>query len=574
MFKMKTISGHYGHVFHLDHNNRTIIPNNCVQERLLRNYYPVIAGGEVPFALPDLRFEDEMWAEYYRLLDVYWKEREKVKAEEYDRLMRRLRALQRYRPYWRVEHGGVVGITICLLFIPLMIATEIAYERKRDEAIEAWETFNNEQFIRDMMFIADKNSLRDALRSYDLQEGTNALHMMDATVKDMARLAEDLVNASDKYVIPSIAKPRFATLEEIYDKLYDPAFQVFQAKQRPCRRYDGTYLEYIREQERKEIIKKSQNKNNRNRKMTEAFEIVFGIGDMDNTGYDAAWNDAMKSEALLKDFCDHLLQQKNICFVTTKELERPNWQPPFNNGLIILNLGMHGDEATPGIHLTCIPYARNCKRGPTVQPSISRAFTGMGYPSTWKEKLDENGNPIPKKDRNGKTILNEDGSIRYQKEPDGQGVLDWIEDQKRWIQKDMLKRYGWEREYKGSHPRGNLSIPDYKVARAEERKQEIERQINMMIVDFAHKVDTKINRLYGSVEKVWRDPNEWNNIIHYLNTCTDDEYEELYERARAHLASLPQRERDYAKQALDSIIKNARTDTTNQNTNIEAKERG
>ena len=218
MFQMKIISGHYGHVFHLDHNNRTIIPNNCVQERLLRNYYPVIAGGEVPFALPDLRFEDEMWAEYYRLLDVYWKEREKVKAEEYDRLMRRLRALLRYRPYWRVEHGGVLGITICLLFLPLMIATEIAYERKRDEAIEAWETFNNEQFIRDMMFIADKNSLRDALRSYDSQEGTNALHMMDATVKDMARLAEDLVNASDKYVIPSITKPRFATLEEIFSE--------------------------------------------------------------------------------------------------------------------------------------------------------------------------------------------------------------------------------------------------------------------------------------------------------------------------------------------------------------------
>ena len=192
MFKMKTISGHYGPVFHLDHNNRTFIPNNCVQERLLRNYYPVLAGGEVPFALPDLRFDDELWAEYHRLVAVYWHDREQVKVEEYERLMRRLREFQRYRPYWRLDHGGVLGIAICLIFLPLMIVTEIAHEQRRDEAIEAWESFNNDQFVRDMMFLADRNSLRDALQSYDLQKGTNMLRMMDATVKDMASLARDL----------------------------------------------------------------------------------------------------------------------------------------------------------------------------------------------------------------------------------------------------------------------------------------------------------------------------------------------------------------------------------------------
>ena len=244
--------------------------------------------------------------------------------------------------------------TICLL--PLIIANEITYERRYDEAIEVWEYFRQEQFARDMMFLVQKNSLWDALRSYDLQSGTNKLRMLDNTVKDMARLAGNLVNASDKIVIPPAGKLRFATLEEIYDKLYESSFRAFQDKQRPCRRYEGTYLQYIREQERKEIRKKAQNKNSRNRKMTEAFEIVFGIGDMDNTGYDAAWNDAMKSEELLKDFCDQLLQQRNMCFVTTKELETPGWKPPFHNGLIILNLAMHGDEATPGIHLTCIPY--------------------------------------------------------------------------------------------------------------------------------------------------------------------------------------------------------------------------
>lgn len=298
--------------------------------------------------------------------------------------------------------------------------------------------------------------------------------------------------------------------------------------------------------------------------MTEAFEIVFGIGDMDNTGYDAAWNDAIKSEELLKAFCDHLLQQKNMCFVTSQELETPGWRPPFHNGLLILNLAMHGDEATPGIHLTCVPYFRNCKRGLAVQPSGSRAFTGMGYPSTWKDILAEKGNRIPKKDRNGEIIHNKDGSIRYKKEPDGQGVLDWIEDQKNWIQKEMLRRYDWEREYKESHPRGNLSTPDYKVARAEERRREIEEQSESIMVRFIQHIDEQIDRLDESVDQVWQDTHEWNNIVRYLKTCSEDEYVSLYERARDHLNYLPKQEKNKMLMSLESIIHKAQDDVSQQ----------
>lgn len=564
MITMKTISGHYGSAYNVDHNNRTFIPNNCVLERLDRNYYPVIAGGEVSFALTDIRFPNELWDEYHRLLAAYWHDRALAEAEEYELLIRKLRELQHYRPYWRLYDSGALGVALALLFIPLMIACENANKRRRDEAIEAWECFQNEQFVRDMMFIADRNSLRDALRSYDIEKGTNMLRMMDSTVKDMARLAGDLYNTCDWYVFPQNVKPRFATIEEIYAKLYEPGFREFQSKQRPCRRYDGTYLQYIREQERQEIQKRAQNKNNRNRKMTEAFEIVFGIGDMDNTGYDAAWSDAMKSEKLLKEFCDHLMQQKNISFVTTKELENPGWQPPFQNGLLVLNLAMHGDEATPGVHLTCIPYSRGCKRGPAVQPSISRAFAGMGYPSTWKEVLDDNGKPIPKKNRNGEVMHNKDGSVRYKKEPDGEGVLDWIEDQKQWIQKEMLRRYDWTREYKGSHPRGNLSVPDYKVARAEERFREIERQMDAIMISVTQRIDEQINRLDESVDEAWNDTHEWNNIIRYLKTCPEEEYDKLYKRARNFLDGLPQQESARAKQMLDDMIHQAQLKTTIQ----------
>ena len=177
--------------------------------------------------------------------------------------------------------------------------------------------------------------------------------------------------------------------------------------------------------------------------------------------------------------------------------------------------------------------------------------------------LDENGEPIPKKNRNGEIIHNKDGSIRYKKEPDGQGVLDWIENQKQWIQREMVRRYDWTREYKGAHPRGNLSIPDYKVARAEERRKEIERQIDTMMTGFTQHIDEQIERLDESVDQVWQDTHEWNNIIRYLKTCPDDEYEALYERARKHLDALPQQEKMHAKQALDEMIQQSKVKADN-----------
>lgn len=145
--------------------------------------------------------------------------------------------------------------------------------------------------------------------------------------------------------------------------------------------------------------------------------------------------------------------------VTTKELDDPEWKPPFRCGLIAVNLVTHCDEATPGVHFTFIPYARNCKWGPEAQVVLGKALAGMGYPSEWVEVLDEQGDKILKLDRSGNVIHERDGSIRYKKQPQGQGLIDWIEDQKQWLADKMLCCYGWEREYEGSQPWGNLSTP-------------------------------------------------------------------------------------------------------------------
>lgn len=118
----------------------------------------------------------------------------------------------------------------------------------------------------------------------------------------------------------------------------------------------------------------------------------------------------------------------------------------------------------------------------------------------------------------------------------------------------MARRYDWEREYKGAHPRGNLSIPDYKVARAEERRQEIEKRINTMINYVRQHLDSQIERLDESVDKVWENAGDMEMVIRYLNTCPTAERNQLLEYVQKRLDNLPQQERNRAKLALESII--------------------
>lgn len=457
---------------------------------------------------------------------------------------------------------GAYRSPFAILCLPLLIAYGVKLELDYNEEMRKIENemkdFEVELFIEDMTMKAYKNSIRMGLRDYDRERGTRYLEQMDRVVSKMAELANDMENRELRYEMNHDQRSRFATIDEIYDKLYEPAFREFQDRQRPCRRYEGTYLEYIREGQSRERRKKQQNKNVKIRATAEAIEIVFGIGDRDNTGYNYVPNDAKKSEVLLKDYCDHLMtNQPNICVVTTRELEDPTWQPPFKHGLIVLNLTVHADEDTPGIHLTCIPYSRDCKRGPTVQASLGRTMTGMGYPSTWKDVRDENGERIPKRNRNGEVVLNKDGSVRYQQEPDKQGIIDWIEEQKQWLQAEMLRRYDWHREYKGSHPRGNLSTPDYKIARAKERQEEIEKQVEGVLRNATERIEKLLRMLNSSAEYVYRNDDNGTFLVHYINSCSDEEYERIIQQAEEYMMNMSRNEKIKVHQALSEIIRNA-----------------
>ncbi len=54
---------------------------------------------------------------------------------------------------------------------------------------------------------------------------------------------------------------------------------------------------------------------------------------------------------------------------------------------------------------------------------------------------------------------------------------DWVENQKAVLQDMLLKEFGWERFYKGSNPRENLTLSDYRREKAAEMAEEEERKL-------------------------------------------------------------------------------------------------
>lgn len=542
--KLKTISGHYDTAISLDHNNRAFSPSNVDPCRTQNNFNVVRAGFAATDDFPEWGDMRQLWTDYRALTEAYWRE---YKANQ-EVLYQRIRQLERdawiRRHHYQREDNFLIDL-VKLLLMPLIVATSVYREVKLHREINElkMERFINKICAEDFRY--HQVSLREALRAKDREKGTLLLQQMDGYVRMSERIVQ---NWADK-------PPRFATIEEIYDKVFEPGFQEFQATQRACRRYNGTYLQQVRE--RRQNSTKTHGSSEKNRSTAEAIEVVFSIGDMDNTGYLFAPDDAAKSEALLRDFCLHLVKSGQACTVTTKELEDPNWQPPFRHGLIILNLVAHFDEETPGVHLTVIPYSKGCKRGPDAQPSLGRALAGMGYPSTWKDAVDEQGNPVPKLDRFGKVVHNSDGTVRYKKEPAGQGIIDWIEQQKIWLQLEMQSRYGWEREFKGSHPRGQLSTPDYKVARARERLQETQAALQHLIQGYCSVADQLLDTFDRRLEDIVAESTDMELILNYLQTCPDQRFEELINEALEGINELSEQEKAHTQQALMSLIARA-----------------
>lgn len=246
------------------------------------------------------------------------------------------------------------------------------------------------------------------------------------------------------------------TLQQVYEKLFAKPYKEWrdrEIKKGRGKRFPPTYYEKIEQDKQKHLC----------------YEIIWQIGDMRDTGFIYTPDDAHRAQDLLDEFAKYLLELPEVCVVTQKELDDPSWKPPFDAGLIVHHMVYHGDENSPHIHMTYIPYTTNSSKGAPIQNAFAQTFKDLGFPTTMRQAVTETGDLVWQKD--------EDGNLKPQMKRDRYGGADWVETQKAVLQDMMLKEFGWERFYKGSNPRGNLLLSDYRREKAAEMAKEEERKL-------------------------------------------------------------------------------------------------
>ena len=140
------------------------------------------------------------------------------------------------------------------------------------------------------------------------------------------------------------------TLEQAYEKLFQASYERWLEKEhRKSRAKDApsTYYEKIEMDKKKHL----------------SYEVIWQIGDMDDTGYDTSPMDAKVAEEILLEFAECLMNEvPNVTYLSKERIENPDWKPPFEAGVIITNFAFNGDESTPHLHMTFVPYSDHCSR--------------------------------------------------------------------------------------------------------------------------------------------------------------------------------------------------------------------
>ena len=246
------------------------------------------------------------------------------------------------------------------------------------------------------------------------------------------------------------------TLEQAYEKLFQESYERWLEKEHRKSRAKNappTYYEKIEQDKKKHL----------------SYEVIWQIGDMDDTGYDTNLEDAKIAEEILWNFAMRLMfDLPNVTFISKNKIEDPDWKPPFDAGIIITNFALNGDESTPHLHMTFVPYSDNCSRGQQTQNALSQTFARMGYKTTMKHAVDKNNELVWQDTPEGK---------KPQMVRDAFGAIEWIEEQKEWIAEQIEKRMDCQRLFKGKNERGDLPLSDYRRERAAEKALEAELEL-------------------------------------------------------------------------------------------------
>lgn len=384
-----------------------------------------------------------------------------------------------------------------------------------------------------------------------------------------------------RYLNLVYTKDEDITLEQVYDKLFADSYKEWREKEIKKgrgKRFPETYYEKIKQDKQKHLT----------------YEIIWQIGDMRDTGFDYKKEDANRAQELLDDFAEYLLGLSEVCVVTQKELDDPDWKPPFEAGLIVHHMTYHGDENSPHIHMTYIPYTTHSKSGAPVQNVFSQMFEDIGYPTTMRQATTESGELVWQTDKDG-------NQVPQMKRNKHSGV-DWVETQKMVLQKMMMERLGWDRLYKGSNPRGNLELSDYRRERAAEAAKEAELELEAVMdkvvsrqkvlkaqteqleelasnlqkgCEAEERLSTKIADKYAKLEKVEQNltdkTNEVERQVQKLDILKEDADKEEKRAALAEQiydyfkdTSASEREHEYFESILELTYENSNLKAENQ----------
>ena len=246
------------------------------------------------------------------------------------------------------------------------------------------------------------------------------------------------------------------TLEQAYEKLFQESYEKWLEKEHHKSRAKNappTYYEKIEQDKKKHL----------------SYEVIWQIGDMDDTGYETNLEDAKIAEEILWNFAMRLMfDLPNVTYISKEKIEDPDWKPPFDAGIVITNFALNGDESTPHLHMTFVPYSDNCSRGQQTQNALSQTFARMGYKTTMKHAVDKNNELVWQNTPEGK---------KPQMVRDAFGAIEWIEEQKEWIAEQIEKRMDCQRLFKGKNERGDLLLSDYRRERAAEKALEAELEL-------------------------------------------------------------------------------------------------
>jgi hypothetical protein len=141
-------------------------------------------------------------------------------------------------------------------------------------------------------------------------------------------------------------------LKQVYHEIFDEALAAYNAKKKKTRDKITDYYEHIRQGKQEKLF----------------HEAIFQIGNLEDCGCGSPGGE--RAAAALKEFAESFQER--------------------NPHLLVFNMVLHMDEATPHLHVDFIPVATEQSRGLSTRVSMKQALKQQGFVSLGRKQTEWN----------------------------------------------------------------------------------------------------------------------------------------------------------------------------------------